>query len=121
MKLLSLLSLLILFTFACSKDLTTSKNIVYYYCSSHKWTKEESKIAYILYTDILKINKDEQAIKEKTSDWGNYVKVRCKNTTGCTSDLNIYNSAEEAVARRNEMFDIYKNSEKYQIEKVEFK
>jgi len=121
MKLLSLLSILTLFTYTCSKDLTPSKNIVYYYCCSHKWTKEDSKITYILYTDILKINRDEQVIKEKTFKWAKLVNVRCKNITGCTSDLNYYYSAEEAFARRNEMFELYKNSDKYQIEKVEFK
>lgn len=120
MKLLSLFSLVTLFTFACSKELTSSKNIAYYYCTSHRWTKEDSTINHILYTDILKITMDEQVIKEKTSEWHNLVTVRCKNITGCTSDLNYYYSAEEAIASRNKMLAIFKNPEKYQIEKIEF-
>lgn len=121
MKLLTLFTLLAIFTFACHKVLNTSKNIAYYYCSSHKFTFEDSKVNYILYTDILKINRDEQVVWEKTNEWQKLVKVRCKNSMGCTADLNTYNSAEEAIARRDEMLGIYKNSEKYQIEKVEFK
>jgi len=122
MKLLSLLSLLTLFTFSCSKELTTSKNTGYYFCYSHEWKpKEESTIKYVLYTDILKTERDDQVIKEKASDWGKFVNNRCKNTKGCTSDLMYYYTIEEADAMRNEMFEIYKNPEKYQIEKVEFK
>ena len=56
-------------------------------------------------------------LKKKTFEWAKLVNVRCKNITGCTSDLNYYYSAEEAFARRNEMFELYKNSDKYQIEK----
>lgn len=121
MKLLILIVLLSLLTFSCSSELSSTNTLVYYYCTSHKMDGKVSKITYILYTDILKISRDEQVIKEKTSEWGKLVKLRCKNTTGCTSDLNYYSSAKEAATRRNEMLDKYKDPQKYQIEKVEFK
>ena len=106
MKLLALFSLLTLFTFARSKDLATSNNTVYYF--------------YILYTDILKIEEDEQLIKEKTLEWSQLVKTQCKNTSGCTADLNYYYSVKDAETRRKEMLTYYKNLQKYQVEKIAF-
>jgi hypothetical protein len=122
MKYLSLFSLLTLFTFSCRKESSTSKNIGYYFCCSHEMNpKEESTITYILYTDILKIEGDDLVIKEKASDWGTFVNNQCKNKSGCTSDLMYYYTIEEAEANRNEMFEIYKNPEKHQLEKISFK
>lgn len=120
MKLLTLFSLLTLFTFAGSKDLATTNNIAYYFCLSHKRTQKDSTINYILYTDILKIDEDEQLIKEKTLEWSQLVNAQCKNTSGCTADLNYYPSAKEADTRRKEMLAYYKNLQKYQVEKIAF-
>ena len=120
MKLLALFSLLTLFTFAGSKDLATSNNTVYYFCLSHKRTPPDSTINYILYTDILKIEEDEQLIKEKTLEWSQLVKTQCKNTSGCTADLNYYYSVKDAETRRTEMLAYYKNLQKYQVEKIAF-
>lgn len=122
MRLLSLVSILTLFTLSNDKVPNTFKSTGYYFCYSHeKKPKEESTLKYILHTDILKIERDVQVTKEKASDWDKFVNNRCKNTGGCTSDLMYYDTFDEADAMRNEMFKIYKNPEKYQIEKVEFK
>ncbi len=120
MKLLALFSLLTVFTFSCSKDLTNYNNTAYYFCLSHKRTQKDSTINYIIYTDILKITKDEQLIKEKTLEWSQLVKTQCKNTSGCTADLNYYYSEKEAETRRTEMLAYYKNLQKYQVEKIAF-
>jgi len=122
MKLLSLLSLLTLFTFSCSKELAIPKNTAYYFCYSHEMkSKGESNTKYILYTDIFKVEKDEQVIKEKASDWASFVSNRCKNKAGCTSDLMYYSTIEEAEKRRNEMLENYKIQDKLEIEMVAFK
>ncbi len=121
MKLLALLVLLSILTISCRKELTTSKNTGYYFCYSHEKPKEESKIKHILYTEILKIERDDQVIKDKTSDWSKLVNNQCKNARGCTSDLMYYYTFEEADAMRNEILELYNNPENYQIEKLEFK
>ena len=116
MKLLALFSLLTLFTFAGSKDLATSNNTVYYFCLSHKRTPPDSTINYILYTDILKIDEDEQLIKEKTLEWSQLVKTQCKNTSGCTADLNYYYSVKDAETRKKEKRKVYNNGNPFNKE-----
>ncbi len=121
MRLLAL-TLLTLCIAACNKDLVNTKNTGYYFCYSHKWKPQaDSAITYILYTDIQPIHGDEQIIREKASKWGQLVHRRCKNTNGCTSDLMYYYTIQQAEANRNQVFELYKDPEKYIMEKVDFK
>lgn len=68
-----------------------------------------------------KITGDEKVIKEKTREWYELIENICKSANGCTSDLNKYNSLQEAETGRNQMLENYKNQNKYNLEMVEFK
>ena len=121
MKNLYFLFLLTLLAFGCCKNMPSTTKTTYYFCYSRpKSNSVDSSIKSILYTDILKIDGDEQVIKERTSKWFELVQSRCKSLNGCTSDLMSYNTALEAEAMKIELLEIYNNPEEFKMEKVEF-
>lgn len=121
MKPLIFLILAVLLSSACKRNLNNDKTISYFYCNSRTINlQEDTSIIYILYTDVYSIDADERSLREKTNKWASLVDKICKSTLGCTSDLNYYHSKQEAEVIRNELFDRYKDPEKYKMEKVEF-
>lgn len=121
MKLLLLLVFAALLSSACNKNLNSGKKTSYFFCKSRTINlQEDTSIIYILYTDVYCIDTDERSLREKTNKWASLVDKICKSPLGCTSDLNYYHSKQEAEVIRNELFDRYKDPEKYKMEKVEF-
>ncbi|MBK7232048.1 MAG: hypothetical protein IPH93_07240 [Saprospiraceae bacterium] len=123
MKLLQFFLLfLVQFLLSSCNDLSNTANTSYYFCFSFpKNHQKQSTINYLLYTDIVQINGDEQAIKEKSAEWYEVVKTKCRSNQGCNSDLSYYKTIQEATTSRNQLVNKYKNHEKYILEKVEFK
>ncbi|MBK7811129.1 MAG: hypothetical protein IPO62_08890 [Saprospiraceae bacterium] len=123
MKLLQFILLfLALFLLNSCNDSGNTGNTSYYFCFSRPINQQEdSSTDYLFYTDVQKITGDEKVIKEKTREWYELIENICKSANGCTSDLNKYNSLQEAETGRNQMLENYKNQNKYNLEMVEFK
>lgn len=94
----------------------------YYYCDSHSMDPQSVKgKQVILYTEVYKITCEEERISDKTVAWAALVDAACENERGCTSDLNYYETKEEAETRLKETKKHYSDTEKYTLKKMELK
>jgi len=70
--------------------------------------------------EVLGWCENEQKIKELTKAWADKINSSCKNTTGCTSDLNVYKTAAEAEKQLNGFIQKYNDPNKCFLAKEEF-
>lgn len=111
-----------LVVFAASETAVAKKNnTVYYFFTSRAMDQKKVKEKqYAVYTSIHAIPYDEQKIKELTKAWADKINSSCKNTTGCTSDLNVYKTAAEAEKQLNGFIQKYNDPNKCFLAKEEF-
>jgi hypothetical protein len=99
-----------------------SKKISYYFCVSHTIsTNSKSQKQNVLYTGIDTIASDEEMISLKTKEWAKYVVDNCRNENGCTSDLNYYQTEEQAETECSKMIMKLSDTAKYIAAKVVLK
>lgn len=111
-----------LVVFAVSETaVATKNNTVYYFCTSRAMSQKEVKEKqYVFYTSIHTIPCDAQKIKALTKAWADKINSDCKNKTGCTSDLNVYNTAAEAEKQLNGFIQMYNDPNKCFLAKEDF-
>jgi|GEM_PF-2953246 len=120
MKLLMLCICLAVYAF---DDTTVAKkqNDFYYFCSSTGNNQiADGGLQYILYTDIRQLPADTAMVKRMPFEWGNLVRKDCRNSNGCSSDLNIYESKAIAVAYLKKFKARYADEKKYKLVKMNF-
>lgn len=110
-----LLFLLPLISF--TKEQEPKEETYYYFCTSRP-IKKDVPSGTGFYTDIKQVCGDQAYMKLISRAWYNYLKTKCKNQSGCTSDLNYYTTMEHAQAEYQSI--VVKRYKPYKLEKVLF-
>ena len=98
----------------------------YYFCFSREVPRFGSldKLKMV-YTDIRTAKSDEgadQETKNVIQKFGQFINKNCKPANElCTSDLNRYDTMEQAQKRHQEIINQYKTDEKYTVSRIDFK
>ena len=93
----------------------------YYFCTSWSMKPDEGKgKQYILYADIKEITCEESYFMTLAHQWGDLVNSNCKNSDGCTSDVNSYHTLQEATNRFSKFKEKYNDTSRFIISKLDF-
>lgn len=93
----------------------------YYYCDSHSMNRQEVVgKEYILYSKVKKIECEQEYFRKLADDWGNKANKECKNSLGCTSDLNSYETFEAADKEFRKIEKRYSDTTKYIVKIIDF-
>ena len=104
-----------------SKSLSTGQNKYYYFCVSHSCHNAQmDNTEYIFYTEVKEITCEEAYMKTLSEKWGTYIDNNCMNDNGCTSDLNSYNTYENAKKEFQKTKKLYSDLTKYKCSQVDF-
>jgi len=117
--------LLICLTALISNSASREKNLnvktYYYFCDSHSKDRQElTGKEYILYSKVKKIKCEAEYFTNLAVDWGNKANKECKNSAGCTSDLNWYESFEQANIEFKKIERRYNDTSKYFVKIIDF-
>ena len=93
----------------------------YYFCQSNSFNPRDLTVKnFVLYTDIRKIECDEQQLKGFAQDWKLRVDSICKNKRGCTSDLMAYPTLEAAKLQYEKLKSNFVDTSIWVVKKVSF-
>ena len=93
----------------------------YYYCDSHSMNRQDLVgKEYILYSKVKKIDCEQGYFRKLADEWGNKANEECKNSLGCTSDLNSYESLEAAEKEFRKIEKRYSDTSRYIVKIVDF-
>jgi len=95
----------------------------YYFCYSHAMNLSMVNPAtkqYIQYTEVKSITCEVADLKKKVKEWQALVESNCHNQTGCSSDLNYYETAEKAKMQLQKLQLSYRDTTRYQLQRVDF-
>ena len=73
-----------------------------------------------MYTDIKTITCKLEYLRTRSSEWNEFVKKHCENSKGCSSDLNYFNTHDEADLSLKRILDKYSGDNTYQIKIGDF-
>ncbi len=120
MKLLMLCVCLLVFTVS-DTAVAKKQNDFYYFCTSTGNNQLAADgIQYIFYTDIKQLPDDSALVNRLPAVWGKQVRQDCKNSNGCSSDMNIYESKAIAQAYLVKFKARYADQKKYMLTKMNF-
>jgi hypothetical protein len=121
MKLLMLCTSLLVFTVSNDTVEASKQNDFYYFCTSTGINQlPVDGMQYIFYTEIKQLPADTALVRRMTYAWGKQVKQDCKNSNGCSSDLNMYESKAMAEGYMRKFKERYADEKKYTLIKMSF-
>ena len=108
MKQILLFSMAALFIGATVLPRKSDNGKVYYFCDSRALDQNNVTGKQVIqYTGIKTLINNRDSIWKKTYEWATLSHGNCENPSGCTSDLNSYDTYEQAEA---ELDDVIKNA-----------
>jgi len=121
MKTLLLICLTALISGSGNKEMHKELKTYYYFCNSHSMNRQQVVgKEYILYTKVKKIECEQEYFRKLTNEWGNRANADCKNSLGCTSDLNSYETFEAADNEFKKIEKRYSDTSKYIVKVLDF-
>ncbi len=119
MKALLFLAPLLAFQYSSEPNNEQDQKTFYKICTSHPQDSSTVKgIQVILYTEVSKLICEEKDIAIYANKWWDIVKMNCENATGCTSEINTFDTEEHAKLGFEKAKEYYKDEKKFVLKKL---
>jgi hypothetical protein len=96
---------------------------VYYFCTSSPFRSKEAAVgkSYVWFTGIKKMPiRQDELIKSLTKEWAAKINRQCRNSNGCSSNLNVYDSEAAAMYELEGFKKRFADTSLYQMAEMAF-
>lgn len=99
----------------------SEKGKIYYFCDSRALDrKNETGRQVIQYSDIKEMANNKDSIRNKMYQWGALAHAQCENTSGCTADINRYDTYEQAREQLDGIIKAASDTSRFILRKRDF-